>query len=205
MPYKNKAKSQAINFEEYYQNNFVEFQNKDSATKLLNKLFGEEINWGKESDKDTRIKTARNLVAEYTINKIKSKGLNGLKDILDLHIGHMTTASKIGGGRFQFFKDNNDAMKHLVDLVPSIEELTWVKGVGQKPPIVKGVLNGKEFNYTIESKIPQHAGKATNKYKKAVRSGIVTQQVNLDYEEGSEFQQEESTALLKTIFCRSCS
>ena len=166
VPYKKKAKSQAINFEEYYQNNFVEFQNKDSATKLLNKLFGEEINWGKESDKDTRIKTARNLVAEYTINKIKSKGLNGLKDILDLHIGHMTTASKIGGGRFQFFKDNNDAMKHLVDLVPSIEELTWVKGVGQKPPIVKGVLNGKEFNYTIESKIPQHAGKATNKYKK---------------------------------------
>lgn len=30
-----------------------------------------------------------------------------------------------------------------------------------------------------------------NKYKKPVRSGIVTQQVNLDYEEGSEYQQEE--------------
>jgi len=31
----------------------------------------------------------------------------------------------------------------------------------------------------------------TNKYKKPVKSGIVTQQVNLDYEEGSEFQIEE--------------
>ena len=30
-----------------------------------------------------------------------------------------------------------------------------------------------------------------NKYKKPVRTGIVTQQVNLDYEEGSEFQKEE--------------
>ena len=30
-----------------------------------------------------------------------------------------------------------------------------------------------------------------NKYKKPVRSGIVTQQVNIDYEEGSEFQKEE--------------
>ena len=30
-----------------------------------------------------------------------------------------------------------------------------------------------------------------NKYKKPVRSGIVTQQVNLDYEEGSEYQKEE--------------
>ncbi len=30
-----------------------------------------------------------------------------------------------------------------------------------------------------------------NKYKKPVRTGIVTQQVNLDYEEGSEYQQEE--------------
>ena len=31
-----------------------------------------------------------------------------------------------------------------------------------------------------------------NKYKKPVRSGIVTQQVNIDYEEGSEYQKEES-------------
>ena len=31
----------------------------------------------------------------------------------------------------------------------------------------------------------------TNKYKKPIKSGIITQQVNLDYEEGSEFQQEE--------------
>ncbi len=30
-----------------------------------------------------------------------------------------------------------------------------------------------------------------NKYKKPVRTGIVTQQVNLDYEDGSEFQKEE--------------
>ena len=30
-----------------------------------------------------------------------------------------------------------------------------------------------------------------NKYKKPVKTGIVTQQVNLDYEEGSEFQKEE--------------
>ena len=30
-----------------------------------------------------------------------------------------------------------------------------------------------------------------NKYKKPVRSGIVTQQVNIDYEEGSEYQKEE--------------
>ncbi len=31
----------------------------------------------------------------------------------------------------------------------------------------------------------------SNKYKKPVRHGIVTQQVNLDYEEGSEYQKEE--------------
>jgi hypothetical protein len=172
IPYKKKAKSQAVNFREYFQNNFAEFQNKDSATKLLNKLLGEEINWSKEGDKDVRIKTARNSVAEYVIEKtkvdekIEGKDLDGLKDILDLHIGHMTTASKIGGGRFQNFKNNNDAMKHLVDLVPAISELTWTPGVGQKPPVAKGVLNGKRFTYTIEPKIPQHAEKAIKKYKK---------------------------------------
>jgi len=31
-----------------------------------------------------------------------------------------------------------------------------------------------------------------NKYKKPVRTGIVTQQVNIDYEEGSEYQKEEN-------------